>query len=87
METKSDFVGSHRSVTVALLLWFLFGTLGIYRMYLGKVGTGILMLILTLIGVLTFVFLIGIFIFIGLFIWWIIDLVRILKSPKIANMP
>ncbi|NUF28013.1 TM2 domain-containing protein [Gilliamella bombicola] len=87
METNSDFVGSNRSVVVTLLLWFFFGTFGIYRMYLGKVGTGILMLILTLLAFLTFVFFIGIFIFLGLFIWWIIDLVRILKSPKMANMP
>ena len=87
METKSDFVGSNRSVVVTLLLWFFLGTFGVYRMYLGKVGTGILMLVLTIIGFITIPILIGIFILIGVFIWWIIDLVCILKSPKINQMP
>ena len=87
METKSEFVGSNRSVVVTLLLWFFFGTFGVYRMYLGKVGTGILMLVLTIIGFITIPILIGIFILIGVFIWWIIDLVCILKSPKINQMP
>lgn len=87
METKSEFVGSNRSVVVTLLLWFFFGTFGVYRMYLGKVGTGILMLALTIIGFITAPIIIGIFILIGLFIWWIIDLVSILKSPKINQMP
>ncbi|MCX8650127.1 TM2 domain-containing protein [Gilliamella sp. B2776] len=87
METKSEFVGSNRSVVVTLLLWFFFGTFGVYRMYLGKVGTGILMLVLTIIGFITIPIIIGILILIGLFIWWIIDLVSILKSPKINKMP
>jgi TM2 domain-containing membrane protein YozV len=34
-----------KSWTAALLLCFFFGVLGIHRFYVGKVGTGILMLI------------------------------------------
>ena len=36
---------SEKSWVVALLLCFFFGGAGIHRFYLGKIGTGILMLI------------------------------------------
>lgn len=53
---------SPKSRLVAMLLCWLFGYLGIHRFYVGKVGTGLLML-LTL----------G-----GLGIWWLIDLVMVI---------
>ncbi|PIU29067.1 MAG: hypothetical protein COT09_02785 [Candidatus Hydromicrobium americanum] len=37
-----------KSTLVALLLWLFFGTLGFHRFYLRKVGTGIMLLILSL---------------------------------------
>ena len=36
---------SDKSKTVALLLCFFLGVLGIHRFYVGKIGTGVLMLI------------------------------------------
>lgn len=55
---------SPRSRMVALLLCWLFGFLGIHRFYVGKVGTGILMLLTC-----------G-----GFVIWWLIDLIMILTG-------
>ncbi len=55
---------STKGMVPAALLCFFLGTIGIHRFYVGKIGTGILM-ILTL----------G-----GLGIWQIIDLVRIITG-------
>ena len=47
---------SPKSRLVALLLCFFLGTLGIHRFYVGKIGTGILMIItLGLFGIWTFI--------------------------------
>lgn len=59
---------SKKSRVVAALLCFLLGALGIHRFYVGKIGTGILMLILTV----TFIF-----IWVS-FIWALIDFILIL---------
>ncbi len=55
---------SPKSFVAAVLLCFFLGTLGIHRFYVGKVGTGILMLIT----------------FGGFGIWYIIDFVMIVCS-------
>jgi TM2 domain-containing membrane protein YozV len=52
---------SPKNRIVALILAILFGGLGVHRFYVGKVGTGILMLIT-----------IG-----GFGIWWIVDIIMI----------
>ena len=57
VQTATD----QKSWLVALLLCFFLGVLGVHRFYVGKIGTGILM-ILTL----------G-----GLGIWWAIDFIMI----------
>ena len=52
---------SDKSRLVALLLCFFLGYLGVHRFYVGKVGTGVLM-----------IFTLG-----GLGIWYLIDLIMI----------
>lgn len=60
--------GSDRNKYIAALLAFLLGTLGIHRFYLGRTGSGIVMLVLTIT-------------FVGLIVtapWALIDTIRYL---------
>ena len=70
---------SPKSKTAAALLAFFLGTLGIHRFY---VGTGLLMLILTIIGYATFILvgIVGYFILAAVGIWWLIDFIMILMG-------
>ncbi|MFD2738841.1 TM2 domain-containing protein [Sulfitobacter aestuarii] len=63
-----------KSVGVAYLLWFFTGWIGGHRFYLGKIGSGVAMLILTILGWLTFTILIGFVFFAVVAIWALIDL-------------
>ncbi len=75
-----------KSMVLAYLLWWFLGTFGAHRFYLGRTGSAIAMLCLTLVsGVLTLVF-IG---FIGLAavgIWWLIDAFLIYSIVNEHNM-
>jgi TM2 domain-containing membrane protein YozV len=63
-----------RSVALAYVLWFFLGYFGIHRIYCGRVGSGLAMLALTVLGSITFVTGIGhLFLFI-VGVWWLIDL-------------
>ncbi len=55
--TVSDTI-SNKSKLVCLLLWFFFGGLGVHRMYVGKITSGIMQLL---------------FGFLTLFIWNLVD--------------
>jgi TM2 domain-containing membrane protein YozV len=55
-----------KSKTTAILLCLFFGGLGIHRFYLGKVGTGLLML-----------FTLG-----GFGIWTLIDFIILIMKPE-----
>jgi TM2 domain-containing membrane protein YozV len=56
----------NKSFTTALLLSIFLGVFGIDRFYLGKIGTGILKLLVT-------IFTFGLF----AWVWWIVDIVLI----------
>jgi len=70
-----------KSMGVAYMLWFVFGTLGGHRLYLGRIASGAIMAALSLTGtVVTFAMLRqdppnfgGIFFTLPAWIWWLAD--------------
>lgn len=71
-----------KSIGVAYLLWFFLGMLGAHRFYLGRTGTGITILVLTIASsILSFIG-IGFFIFLIPAVWVFIDLFLIPGMAK-----
>ena len=66
---------SSKSTSIAFLLWFFFGITGVYRMYLGKVGSGLAMLALTIVAVMASGFRELLILVLGVF--WLVDAFRI----------
>lgn len=68
-------------LAVTLILWFFLGGLGIHRIYLGHIGTGITILILFLVSIpLMCLCYIGLIPLIAVCIWWFVDLILILTG-------
>jgi TM2 domain-containing membrane protein YozV len=71
---QSELEHKKKSVAVAYVLAILLGGLGAHRFYVRKTGTAVTQLVLTLLGYLTMVILIG-FLFVGIVgIWVLVDL-------------
>ena len=62
-----------KSIVAAYLIWFFLGGLGVHRFYLGRSGSGVTMLLLTIVGALTSVVGVGILLLIIVGIWWLVD--------------
>jgi TM2 domain-containing membrane protein YozV len=74
-----------KSALIAYLLWFFLGLFGVHRFYLGRVGTGLGMLVLHGISwVLAFI-LIGYLGFAVLGLWWLIDALLIPGMTRSHN--
>jgi TM2 domain-containing membrane protein YozV len=71
---------SPKSKTAAAILAFFLGSLGIHRFYVGKIGTGIIILILTIIGAATYTFIVGGFVLGVVGLWVLIDFIMILMG-------
>lgn len=63
-----------KSVALAYVLWFFLGYLGIHRMYCGRVGSGVAMLVMTVFGGILASALIGHLLLVAVGVWWLIDL-------------
>lgn len=67
------FEANKKSTGAAYLLWFFLGTLGGHRFYCGRSGSATIMLILWILGMLTLIVGVGIFILGILGLWALID--------------
>lgn len=67
------FQARKKSTGAAYLLWLFLGGFGAHRFYLGQTGTGAAQLILFLLGWLTLIIGIGLFLLIAVGIWALVD--------------
>ena len=70
---QSDIIYEEKNVVLAYVLWFFLGMVGAHRFYLGKIKTGVAMLLLTVVGWSTSVILVGFLFLFAAGIWWLID--------------
>lgn len=85
MLVNSEVANNKKSVGVSYLLWFFLSSLGIHRMYLGRKGSGVTLLILSVLGWITLVFLVG-WVFLAIVgIWVLVDAFLLPGIVKAAN--
>ena len=73
MAAEGRAAGNRKDITLAFVLWFFLGWLGVHRIYLGKVASGLLMLGLWLFSWLLWLVLLGWTVDALLFVWWVVD--------------
>ncbi|MBQ0139802.1 MAG: TM2 domain-containing protein [Kurthia sp.] len=70
----------------AWLIWFFLGMFfGGHRMYLNRMGSGLFVLTVGCFAFITSFLAIGAWVAGGLFIWWIIDAIRLNKMIEVEN--
>ena len=74
---------SDKSKVVAALLSFFLGMFGIHRFYLGRIGSGVVMLICAVFGWITTGIIIGFGLLAFVAIWDVIDFIRILCNSLV----
>lgn len=75
-----------KSLLVAYVLWWFLGTLGAHRLYMGRIASGLLMLVISAVSWVLTIIVIGAvgLAFIG--IWWLIDAFLIPGMVRDHNM-
>jgi len=74
-----------REVWLAYVLLLFLGGFGIHRFYVGDTTSGVIMLILTLVGWVTAAFLIGFVLIFAVAVWLIVDLFLVPSMVRTAN--
>lgn len=73
MLVEQRLTNDKKSTGVAYLLWFFLGGLGGHRFYLGKTGSAVVQLLLSIVGWATVAVVFGLVLLIPLGIWLIVD--------------
>lgn len=84
-ERMMRYDAAKRSALLAYILWFFLGWFGVHRMYLGRVGSGVAMLVLHVVSWITHFILIGFVGFAILGLWWLIDALLIPGMTRSYN--
>lgn len=79
------FVRSQKEVGITYILWLLLGTLGVHRFYLGFNSSAAVMLVLTVLGWITAVLLVGFVLLAVVWVWVIADAFLIPGLVRTAN--
>lgn len=77
---QAPYPSAPKSKIVAALLFFFFGTLGIGNFYLHQNKLGMAKLILSIVGFVTSILLVGIFILAALGIWALVEMILVLAG-------
>ncbi len=74
-----------KNVVVAYLLWWFLGFLGAHRFYIKK-SKAVVMLTISILSALTIAFLVGYVGLLVMFVWWIMDGIRLHKWVEEYNL-
>lgn len=85
VKTMMRYDANKKSALLAYALWFFLGFFGVHRMYLGRVTSGVAMLVLHGLSWLTYYILIGFVGFAILGLWWLIDALLIPGATREYN--
>jgi len=62
-----------KSALIAYLLWWFLGGFGAHRFYLGRTGSAVAMLVITLVSMVLVLVAVGLLGILAIGIWWLID--------------
>lgn len=83
---ESEVKNKGKNMVIAYLLWWFVGIFGGHRFYLGKTGSAIAQLIISIFSFLTMIIIIGFITIIGVAIWVIVDAFLVHQWVKEHNI-
>lgn len=70
---KLAFDAARKSTGLAYVLWFFLGWIGVHRFYLGRTGSGIALLVLSICSVFFSFVVVGVIGFVAILVWLLAD--------------
>jgi len=86
MRSQLMYDASRKSAGVSYVLWFFLGWAGGHRFYLGKTGSAVTQLVLTVLGWLTLIAIVGFFLLAAVGLWLLVDAFLIPGIVREHNM-